>query len=444
MIATEIRKAIKDYPFFFYCLSTSFMVFLSVYAIQNWPNFWAQISISFVCLLTLAVTLKRELPHLLKSKTWPVEIKWVLTILFLGTLNICFSENNWQSLKGMGLFLMSGISVFLTTFFLFQSEKNKEKFFILCTFCFFILIIYGFYEFSQKLSTPYKPGHPLRILLFSSNPIPAGSMLILLSLGPISLLTYFKSGWKRNLLTSSLAFGVIVIILIGQRGPLISLMLMTFLWAITKRKRLVVFLLISLIAAGITYNAKDQIPIEYKNRIYNEQTLLIRLEFLLIAMEVLKEKPLFGLGFNSPLSKFIPKDYESKIFPKNKYKYYKPYLEPEKQHGNYSFINMITGATIFDNMALTFLGETGGLFSAAYFCLIFYLINNKAINCSDDEKRRFGLLLIVLSGFLAHSMTFDSLKYPHINWIFHSFLGLLTENKRIKQGISSGKSTNRA
>ena len=114
MITTE---AINDYPFLFYSLSTLFMVFLSVYSIQNWPNFWAQISISFVCLLTLATTLKRELPNLLKSKTWPVEIKWVLAIFFLGALNICFSENNWQSLKGMGLFLMSGISVFLTTFF---------------------------------------------------------------------------------------------------------------------------------------------------------------------------------------------------------------------------------------------------------------------------------------------------------------------------------------
>ena len=429
MIVSEIRNKIKDYPFFFYSLSTSFMVFLSVYAIQNWPNFWAQTSISFACLLTLSTTLKRELPNLLKSKIWPVEVKWVLIILFFGSLNVCFSENNWQSLKGMGLFLMSGISVFLTTFFLFQSEKNKEKFFLLCTFYFFILVIYGFFEFYQLLTIPYtRPNPPLRILLFSSNPIPAGSILILLSLGPISLLTYFKSGWERNLLISSLVFGILVIILIEKRGPLLGLMLMTFLWAITNRKRLVAFLLTSLIAGGIIYNVKDQIPIELKNRMQNEQTVLVRLEFFFIAMEVLKEKPLFGLGFNSPLSKFIPNDYQAKIFPENKYKHKTKHNYNEK----ISFINMITGVTVFDNMALTFLGETGGLFSAAYFCLIFYLIKNKATYCREDEKRRFGLLLIVLSGFLVHSITFDSLKYPHLNWIFHSFLGLLAQSKRIK------------
>ena len=429
MVANEIRNKIKDYPFFFYSLSTSFMVFLSIYAIQNWPNSWAQISISFACLLTLSATLKRELPNLLKSKIWPVEVKWVLIILFFGSLNVCFSENNWQSLKGMGLFLMSGISVFLTTFFLFQSEKNKEKFFLLCTFYFFILVIYGFFEFYQLLTIPYtRPNPPLRILLFSSNPIPAGSILILLSLGPISLLTYFKSGWERNLLISSLVFGILVIILIEKRGPLLGLMLMTFLWAITNRKRLVAFLLTSLIAGGIIYNVKDQIPIELKNRMQNEQTVLVRLEFFFIAIEVLKEKPLFGLGFNSPLSKFIPNDYQAKIFPENKYKHKTKHNYNEK----ISFINMITGVTVFDNMALTFLGETGGLFSAAYFCLIFYLIKNKATYCREDEKRRFGLLLIVLSGFLVHSITFDSLKYPHLNWIFHSFLGLLAQSKRIK------------
>ena len=270
-------------------------------------------------------------------------------------------------------------------------------------------------------------------MVSTTPPASAGSILILLSLGPISLLAYFKSGWKRNFLISSLVFGVIVIILIEQRGPLLSLMLMTFLWVTTNRKRAVVFLLISLIAGGITYKIKDQIPIEYKSRIQNKQTILVRLEFFLIAIEVLKEKPLFGLGFNSPLSQFIPNDYESKIFPKNKGKHI---------DGKLSFIDMITGITVFDNMVLTFLGETGVLFSAAYFCLIFYLIKNKVTYCHKDEKRRFGLLLIVLSGFLAHSMTFDSLKYPHLNWIFHSFLGLLVQSKRITQRKSSGKSTN--
>ena len=154
---------------------------------------------------------------------------------------------------------------------------------------------------------------------------------------------------------------------------------------------------------------------------------MVRLEFFSIAVEVLKEKPLFGLGFNSPLSRFIPNDYESKIFPRN---------------GKHSFHDMVANLNVFDNMALTFLGETGGLFSAAYFCLIFYLIKSKAAYYNEAEKRRLGSLLIVIAGFLAHSMTFDSLKYPHLNWVFHSLLGLLAQSKRIKPKTSTWKSIN--
>ena len=417
MINPEIRQATKDYPFFAYCLFTIFMVFVSIYAIQSWPNLWAQTFISFACLVTLLLTFQKEFSTLNNRKKWPVEIKFVLSILALGTLNICYSENNWQSFKGMGLFLMTGISVFFVTFFLFQSAKNRNIFFTLCTLCFFILIIYGLFEFLQQSAIPKK-----RILLSSFNPIPAGSLLILLSLGPLSLLTLHKSCWKRKVLVSSLILGVIVIILIGQRGPLLALLGMAFLWLAVNRKWLLVFTLTTMIVAGTAYQFRDQIPAIYQHQMQNKETLLIRLEFYPIALNVLKEKPLFGLGFNSSLSRFIPDDYESKIFPRD---------------GKHSFYEMAYNLNIFDNMALTFLGETGGLFSAAYICLIAFLIKNKAsiAHRNKDEMMRFSFLLIVLVGFMAHSMTFDSLKYPHLNWIFHSLLGLLAQREEIGEKL---------
>lgn len=414
MTNPEIRQATKDYPFLAYCLSTIFMVFVSIYAIQNWPNLWAQAFISFACLVTLLLTVQREFPALNNRKKWPVEIKIVLSILVLGALNICYSENNWQSLKGMGLFLMSGILVFFVTFFLFRSEKNRNFFLILCTLCFFTLIIYGFFEFLQQSENITK-----RILLFSSNPIPAGSLLILLSFGPLSLLNLHKSGWKRNVLILSLILGVFVTILIGQRGPLLAIFTMLFFWIATNRKGIWFFLLTTFMAAGAVYQFGDQIPAKYKSRMLNKETLQVRLEFFPIALEVLKEKPLFGLGFNSSLSRFIPGDYEPKIFPRNE---------------KYSFYDMVNKLNIFDNMALTFLGETGGLFSVAYIFLIVYLIKNKtSVNRNADERMRCSVLLIVLTGFLAHSMTFDSLKYPHLNWVFHSLLGLLAQREETNQ-----------
>ena len=43
------------------------------------------------------------------------------------------------------------------------------------------------------------------------------------------------------------------------------------------------------------------------------------------------------------------------------------------------------------------------------------------------------LLLIVVAGFIVHSMTFDSLKYPHLNWLFHSFLGLMAHSRKFAE-----------
>lgn len=394
------------------------MVFGSVYAIQNWPNHWAQAVISFTCLATLLLILGREFSTLVKSEKWPAEIKFVLLILFLGVLNICYSENIWQSFKGMGLFLMSGILTFLATYFLFQSEKNRKNFSLLCTLCFFILVLYGLFEIYQQSEISTK-----RILLFSSNPIPAGSLLILLSFGPLSLLSKNNSSWIKIPLILSLALGVLVTIFIGQRGPLIAIFGMLLLWTTINRKGMVFFILAALMIGGTVYQLGNQFPASYKSRMQNRDTLLVRMEFYPIALDVFKEKPLFGLGFNSSLSRFIPDDYETKIFP---------------AEGKYSFHDMVTNLNVFDNMLLTFLGETGALFSLAYFCLMVYLIKHQFPGLRDEnENRKLGFLLIVLVGFLIHSITFDSLKYPHLNWLFHSYLGLLTSREEIQTGLAN-------
>ena len=83
---------------------------------------------------------------------------------------------------------------------------------------------------------------------------------------------------------------------------------------------------------------------------------------------------------------------------------------------------MISGVHVFDNMALSFLSEAGGLFTIAYIGLGLYILIKiiKARKSGLPDNMQTILTLIVLVGFITHSMTFDSLKYPHLNWIFHS------------------------
>ena len=81
-------------------------------------------------------------------------------------------------------------------------------------------------------------------------------------------------------------------------------------------------------------------------------------------------------------------------------------------------------------MALFFLGEMGGLFTLAYSGLAIYLLKPLILLGKANTKTRNQsiLLFLVLVGFFVHSTTYDSLRYPHLNWIFHSLLGLIANN----------------
>ena len=46
----------------------------------------------------------------------------------------------------------------------------------------------------------------------------------------------------------------------------------------------------------------------------------------------------------------------------------------------------------------------------------------------NDFHWRINTAFIVLIGFAVHSMAYDNLRYPHLNWIFHSLLGLVANN----------------
>jgi hypothetical protein len=344
---------------------------------------------------------------LVGGEKWPVEIKFVLIIVVLGLLNICFSENQLASFKGMGLFLMSGILVFSISYFLFNSKQAQKGFFYLCSFCFVLLLVFGSIEFIQQINVPGK-----RILLFSSNPIPAGSLLILLSIGPLVLAGQAGNRWEKFFWTFCLLTGILLIFLIAQRGPILAVIVMIFVGAIISRNGAWVLILFALVLAGIGYQFRDSALLLYKEQLLNKDTVLVRMEFYYIALDVMREKPVFGLGFNSPLTRFVPYDYKSRIY---------------SEYGERSFFQMTRGVEVFDNMLLSFMGEMGGLFALAYAGFLGYVLKNIGLVRSGNANVRAhtSLLLIVVVGFFLHSLTFDSLKYPHLNWMFHSLLGLM-------------------
>lgn len=411
----DIRQSGKNFSALVYFVSTFFMVFFSVHAIQQWPPYLARVTIASACILPILLVFMENRLTLAQWGKWPVEIKFVLIIVFLGTLNICFSENPSASLKGMSLFLFSGILIFGVSFFVFHSEQTQKSFIYLCALFFICLMVYGFFECFKNINTPGQ-----NIFLFSANPIPAGSLFILLSIGPLTLLAKSKNNWQRFFWILSLLLGVSLITLIGQRGPVIAITIMVFFLTATKRKGIWVFTLTALLLTGIGQQLSEKIPTEIKANLLKKETLLVRLEFYHVALDVLREKPIFGVGFNSSISRFIPRDYKTKVYPDDK---------------KVSFYQMTLGVNVFDNMALSLLGETGSLFTVIYFAFglyIFKVLLTSRKSKMYDKTQTF-LILIVLAGFLSQSMIYDSLKNPHLNWIFHSILGLIARRQAPNQ-----------
>ena len=150
----NIQQQVKNLSVVVFFISTLFMVFYSIQAIQSWPSQWAQMVITLACILPALVLTIRNWPSIVQNKKWPVEGKFILIIIILGTLNICFSENRIASFKGMGLFLVSGILVFGVSFFLFKSRQTQKAFLYLCSFSFIALSVYGLFEFTQKMGIP--------------------------------------------------------------------------------------------------------------------------------------------------------------------------------------------------------------------------------------------------------------------------------------------------
>lgn len=385
--------------FLVYCISTIFMVFFSTAAVQIWPYPWNRLSILAACLVPLLLVLVWKIPRLIRDKELEKHFLFVPVIIILGILNIVFSEDQSTTLKVMVLFLISGIGIFAATSYLLTTKFRQKIFLWLCWALLLALCIYGTLEYINK-----KP-----ILLFSFNPIPAGSLLILLFIGPF-LLFPSSSWWLRFLQLSSIVFGVAVIVMIGKRGPILGLLGMAFLLpALLPRKKLWIIPLIALILVGTGYKMRSYLPSTFSKNLITHASTLFRLENYPLAAHIFLQKPLFGIGLHAPITEYL-KDYRQKI---TKNRAYSTYIKNQKT---------------LENIILCGFVGMGGLFTIFYIVLIIYILKNlfRYVKQNPAKRLKAVIFLVPLFGFFIHSMTFDSLLFPHLNWLFHSYLGLMT------------------
>lgn len=387
--------------FIVYCLSTLFMIFCSVPAIQVWPYPWNQLSIISACLLPLLLVFIWKIPEWIQKKELRNGLLFVPIIVIIGALNIFFSEDRPTTFKAMTLFLISGIGAFGITNCVLNTKLRQTIFLWLSWSFLLVLCVYGLYEYSTRSSNYYP------IVLFSYNTIPADSLLILLIVGP-ALFLHQSNWWLCFAKICSLLLALVVIFLSGIRGPIIGLIGMAFLLGILQIKKFWFIPLITLLLIGIGFNFRHHLPNRLQINLVTNMSTTIRIENYFFAVHIFPNKPLLGIGLHAPLVPYLA-DYRVKL----------KHLGSYPQH--------IKKNKTLENIFLLSFVEMGVIMTITYLLLIIFLLRKLfRDNWKDDrQKLRVTLFLAPLFGFIIHSMTFDSLMYPHLNWLFHSYLGMM-------------------
>ena len=391
---------LSNWAFKIFCASTLFIVIFSVEAIYIWPPFIEKFSILLACILPTSMAIWSRTRLWIKEKSIPPELTWVILVFLVGLLSSLFSESPWISLKSLVLFIVSGPFIFFTTKTLFESIKNQEVFIWLITLAMFILSLMGFYELSGT-----------GLYLFSRNPLPAGALLILFSAGTMILLNRKISPALNIVLILGLVSSIVLIILTAKKSHYLSTIVILIMVVVFINERFLKYLLGFIIVASCFLYISVFIVSTNKGFINFNSSVTLRAENYFFGYHLFKKNPIWGFGFKPDFAPYFD-DYNVRLA---KYLQKKDYQKYIKTHNT------------FENIIITYFIERGSLFSLTYFGGLVYIVTISFKRLRSPPNKDMGgiFLASVITGFAVLSLTFDTLRFPNLNWIFHSLLGLL-------------------
>lgn len=232
-------------------------------------------------------------------------------------------------------------------------------------------------------------------------------MLLLLSVGPL----YFFLSGGRGLRVAALlllGLGYLAGFLAGSRFLVLLPLVLIPLFAGQKRlpRRMALAGLAASLLLVLCYFSlyPREIP-----RLYNYESVFYRLEGYPAAWEIIKQKPLLGIGIRIPRVEYLGA--------------FKPLWGIV---GARRYLKVVGRNITFDNQLLSLLVETGVPATLLYLGLLGYLLRRFRGNLRAGRLDRpsEGALTFALFASLIHFLVCDGLYFPQTNWFFHVMLGL--------------------
>jgi hypothetical protein len=342
--------------------------------------------------------------QVLANREYRLEILLIVSIIILGIVNVSLSDAPCKSLAPMANFLFTGIFALWTSMFLLTDQRRRQGFDWFCAGALAVIL-------PVEIIVWLVPGHfGLPVFnIFILNPIPLGTLIILLSPGPMRLIFQkypgIKSvGWLLVLL------GGLLIFFTYKRGTWLALAAMLAAWMLYRGHRLRRLALAVLLAVALTLSLLGpRLFARLDPKIPAEFTILHRLECYPFALHIWLNHPVMGIGLR-------PFDHEH-------------YLADYQQHSQKlrDFPQQVARLQTLDNVLLTGLVELGTVMTLFYLALVILILVKycRSLWSFPESSPLDWYRVLVLLGFAIHSLSYDSLLFPPVNWLFHVQVGIL-------------------
>ena len=364
-------------------------------------GFWTQIVIYIFPWLMLWLAYSWQV---VTEREHRLEIILMVSIIILGVVNTILSGFGSRSIDTMRTFLLTGLFALWASMFLVNDPRRRQMFDWFCAGALGVIL-----PIEILLWLVRGNSSPGAFEVFVLHPIPLGTLIILLSSGPTRLIVSKNStarllGWLLILLSGILIF------LTHKRGTWIALAAMLAVWIfyLVRRRRYLVISILLAIALILPLEAQRRFA-RLDPNISRHVAILHRLELYNFALHIWKTRPFMGIGLRSFTHEQYLPDY---------------HLRNQEIH---DFPQTVAGLQTLDNMLLTGLVEFGTVMTLFYLGLVIFILAKycRRLRSLPESSPLDWYRVLVLLGFAIHSLTYDSLLFPPINWLFHVQVGIM-------------------
>ena len=304
----------------------------------------------------------------------------------------------------MRTFLLTGVFALWAAMFLINDPRRRQLFDWFCAGALGIIILVEMILWLVRGNSG-----PGVFQVFVLHPIPLGTLIILLSSGPVRLIVSKNStakllGWLLVLLSGSLIF------LAHKRGTWLGLavMLAVSMLYLVRRRRYLLLSILLVIALILPLEAQRRFA-RLDPKINHDVTILHRLELYNFALHIWKTHPFMGIGLRSFTHETYLPGY---------------HLHNQKLP---DFPQAVAKLQTLDNLFLTSLVELGTIMTLFYLGLVILILAKycRRVRSWPESSPLDWYRVLVVLGFAIHSLTYDSLLFPPLNWLFHVQVGIM-------------------